>query len=194
MLCCVNHTPRYCLWHDHFCPLWSFKHTLQPEEGSHGGSRGWSGLPSVVGRAKLDYDKLLTLVTEVEMIINSPPLSYVTPDEPLILREPWAFQIASAVSRIGMMTSKSLSHSWAKEWDSVLNHFWRRWRGEYLLELWESHHYSLSDTHTTTVSVGDSFGSWRRSSIPGPGQSRSCNWKGRPQLRSHYPDTRKESF
>ena len=42
-------------------------------------------LKKVIGRAKLDYDELLTVVTEVEMIINSHPLSYVTPDD---LEEP----------------------------------------------------------------------------------------------------------
>ena len=42
-------------------------------------------LRKVIRKAKLDYDELLTVVTEVEMIINSRPLSYVTPDD---LEEP----------------------------------------------------------------------------------------------------------
>jgi hypothetical protein len=42
-------------------------------------------LKKVISRAKLDYDELLTVVTEVEMIINSRPLSYVSPDD---LEEP----------------------------------------------------------------------------------------------------------
>ena len=42
-------------------------------------------LKKVIGRAKLNYDELLTVVMEVEMIINSRPLSYFTPDD---LEEP----------------------------------------------------------------------------------------------------------
>ena len=39
----------------------------------------------VIGKTKLEYDELLTVVTEVEMIINSRTLSYVIPDD---LKEP----------------------------------------------------------------------------------------------------------
>ena len=42
-------------------------------------------MKKVIGRAKLDYDELLTMVMEVEMIINSCPLSYITSDD---LEEP----------------------------------------------------------------------------------------------------------
>jgi hypothetical protein len=33
------------------------------------------------GRAKLNYDELLTAVTEAEMIINSRPLEYISSDD-----------------------------------------------------------------------------------------------------------------
>ena len=39
---------------------------------------------------------------------------------------------------------------------SVLNHFWKRWRSEYLNELRESHRYSAKKTSVhSTVSKGD---------------------------------------
>lgn len=38
-------------------------------------------LKKVVGRASLKYDKLLTIVTEVEAVLNSRPLSYVSMDD-----------------------------------------------------------------------------------------------------------------
>ena len=42
-------------------------------------------LKKMIGRAQLSYDEILTAVTEVEAIINSRPLSYVSTDD---LEEP----------------------------------------------------------------------------------------------------------
>ena len=38
-------------------------------------------LKKMIGRAQLSYDEILTAVTEVESIINSRPLSYVSTDD-----------------------------------------------------------------------------------------------------------------
>ena len=38
-------------------------------------------LKKMIGRAKLTYDELVTAVIEVESVINSRPLSYVTQDD-----------------------------------------------------------------------------------------------------------------
>ena len=38
-------------------------------------------LKKMIGRAKFTYDELLTAITEVEVVINSRPLSYVSPDD-----------------------------------------------------------------------------------------------------------------
>jgi len=35
----------------------------------------------VIGQARLSYDELITIKAEIETIINSWPLSYVTPDD-----------------------------------------------------------------------------------------------------------------
>jgi hypothetical protein len=42
-------------------------------------------LKKIIGRARLTYDELLTSLIEVEMVINSHPLTYVSPDD---LQEP----------------------------------------------------------------------------------------------------------
>ena len=38
-------------------------------------------LQKMIAQAKFSYDELLTAITDVEMIINSRPLSYVSPDD-----------------------------------------------------------------------------------------------------------------
>ena len=38
-------------------------------------------LRKIIGRARLCYDELLTALTEVEMIVNSRPLSYVSTED-----------------------------------------------------------------------------------------------------------------
>ena len=38
-------------------------------------------LRKLIGRAKLDYDELSTLLAETEMVINSRPLTYVSSED-----------------------------------------------------------------------------------------------------------------
>ena len=96
-------------------------------------------LRKVIGKAKLNYDELLTVVTEVEMIINSRPLSYVTPDdleEPLtpshFLMGKKTMSIPDGISSDQdwdddiQITNPELSRR-MKHLNSVLNHFWKRW-------------------------------------------------------------------
>jgi len=44
-------------------------------------------LRKAIGRARLTYDELLTVVTEVEMVINSRPLTYVSSDDRVVRHE-----------------------------------------------------------------------------------------------------------
>jgi len=43
----------------------------------------------------------------------------------------------------------------AKHLNGVLNHFWKRWSKEYLLELRESHRHSSTSGALPEISVGD---------------------------------------
>ena len=101
------------------------------------------------------------------MIINTCPLSYVTPDdlkEPLtpahFLKGKRTMSIPDGISGDQdwdddiQITIPELSRR-MRHLNSVLNHFWKQWNGEYLIELWESHDYGSIEAQTTTISAGD---------------------------------------
>ena len=121
-------------------------------------------LRKMVGQAN-SFDELLTAVVETEAVINSRPLSTdyeepLTPSHLVVgqrllnlpdylghVRDPGDEDFEVNASQL----TKRVKHL-----ASVLNHFWRRWRSEYLNELRESHHYSAKKTpNCTSVSKGD---------------------------------------
>ena len=126
-------------------------------------------LRKMVGQASLNHDELVTAVTEIESIINSRPLSYVsagdteeplTPSHLLIGR-----RVLNLPDHLGYscdpgdedfdIDSTQLMRR-MKHLSNTLNHFWKRWRSEYLAELRESHRQLLKKSHgTPRVSVGD---------------------------------------
>ena len=124
-------------------------------------------LKKTIGRAVLTYDELLTAVTEVEMILNSRPLSYVSSDdveEPLtpshLLIGKRVLSLPDALPCDGdsdtetppMCPNKRMRHL-----NRILDHFWKRWKTEYLLELRECHRYSTTGNkgEGEPISVGD---------------------------------------
>ena len=126
-------------------------------------------LRKMVGRASLTQDEFVTAVTEIESIINSRPLTYVsagdieeplTPSHLLIGRrvlslpdylghfcdpEDEDFEIGAT------QLTKRMKHL-----SNILNHFRKRWRSEYLAELRESHKHLLKKSQgNPQISVGD---------------------------------------
>ena len=107
-------------------------------------------LRKTIGRAHLTYDELLTSLTEVEMTLNSRPISYVSADdleEALtpshllhgcrILSLPGPIRDVDE-SDAGDQGSPDLSKR-LKHLEKTRSDFWRRWRTEYLTELREAH-------------------------------------------------------
>lgn len=125
-----------------------------------------SCLKKVVGRASLTYDELLTVLTEVEMILNSRPISYISTED---VEEPLTPSHLLIGRRIIGLPNVLLSDSDLNDWqpspqcvtrrmdhlNTTLDHFWRRWTHEYLLELRESHHHERAKRRVDNVSVGD---------------------------------------
>ena len=128
-------------------------------------------LKKTIGRARLTYDELLTSLIEVEMVINSRPLTYVSPDD---LQEPLTPAHFLTGKRILNLPDSiccgedpddedvNLTHDHLtrrmKYLNVVLNHFWKRWQLEYLLDLRESHRRQYAACNcddVTTINTGD---------------------------------------
>jgi hypothetical protein len=123
-------------------------------------------LKKILGNARLTYEELLTLVIEVEAILNSRPLTHVSTEE---LDEP----LTPSHLIFGRRLMSSLPNSTIKEIDpewslnkqdatkrinhlnKLLDHFWKRWRDEYLLGLRESHRQGTRNPTLRIIAEGD---------------------------------------
>ena len=126
-------------------------------------------LTKFIGQAKFSLDELHTAVVEVESIINSRPLTYLSPsdlEEPLIPSHLIAGKcVISLPDDLGhqadlddgdFTVSQEQIRMRVKYSNLVLNHFWNRWRQEYLAELRESHrNYGQRCSGVPAISVGD---------------------------------------
>ena len=134
-------------------------------------------LKKAIGKNCLTHDELLTLVTEVEAVLNSRPLTYVSSEdagEPLtpshllvgyrIMTLPDPSVPDDSDYSPGTLTRR-MNHL-AK----TLGRFWKRWKKEYLLELREFHRtrskegiaYTLERGEVVTVyDEGHPRGLWR---------------------------------
>ena len=123
-------------------------------------------LKKIVGRTRLMYDELVTVVTEIEMILNSRPLSFVSSED---LDEPLTPSHLLTGRRLLCLpdpppdvdpdyggTSVELSLR-ARYLNTLLDHYWQRWKREYSLELREQHRTSRKNVvgDGKVVAVGD---------------------------------------
>ncbi len=120
----------------------------------------------MVGKAKLSYDQLTTVVIEVEAVINSRPLTYVSSDDfeqPLtpahllsgrrLLSLPdgiYCKDMEEDFETTPQLLTKRLIYL-----NRILNEFWKQWRTEYLLELREAHRHGRKTSDTEAIGVGD---------------------------------------
>ena len=111
-------------------------------------------LRKALGQAKLSYDELLTALIEIEMVINSRPLTYISADD---LDEPLTPSHLLVGRRLlSYPDHLTVDHEEDSDVDAsplntrfrhlnqLLDGFWSRWRKEYLLELREARHHHRS--------------------------------------------------
>ena len=125
-------------------------------------------LRKVVGRARFSYNEMHTAIVEIEAIVNGRPLSYVHPDD---LEQPLT-PSHLLVGRRLLSLPDHLTHlepeddedfelttemlqKRAKHLNNVINHFWKRWSREYLLELRDAHRQRNSKSAKRNLSAGD---------------------------------------
>ena len=122
-------------------------------------------LRKAVGKNCLSYDELLTLVTEVEAVLNSRPLTYISSEE---VEEPLTPSHLMLGFRVMSLPDPSSLHD--PDFNEsgsecltqrrahvcrVLKNFWRRWKREYLTELREFHRTKTQGGSKYTLQVGE---------------------------------------
>ena len=120
-------------------------------------------LRKVVGGARLRKDELLTVVSEIEAVLNSCPLSYVstedfeepiTPSHLLCGRRLLTPAPVDSESESDYELSRDSVRRRARHMNAVIGHFWQRWKTEYLLEL-RNHHITKHQPQYRCVQVGE---------------------------------------
>ena len=122
-------------------------------------------LKKVVGKAKLTYEEMETVLIEIEMVINCRPLTYLykevkeslTPSHLVIGRRLMSNFTNSDAAKVDY-SSEHLNNRY-KYLKSVIEHYWKRFSKEYLLELHEHHLYNHKRNYDEfcKLLVGDVF-------------------------------------
>ena len=120
-------------------------------------------LKNVLKNARLTYEELLTIVTEIELVLNSRPLTYLHFDD---AEEPLTPSHLVASRRL-MTLSEDCAIKEEKESDTelltrrqrylilLLSYFWNRWRNGYVLSLREHHCNVAKRNNAPVIAVGD---------------------------------------
>ena len=125
-------------------------------------------LRKMIGKTKLRHDELRTLLVEVEAIVNSWPLTFVSPnnlEEPLtpshlltgcrLLSLPDNRDYKQETDKTFTTSSETLNKRMVLM-NRLLQLFWKRWRSEYLLELRTAHvPQGPASTGRKTIAEGD---------------------------------------
>ena len=106
-------------------------------------------LCKVIGKASLSYKEIETILTEVEAVVNSRPITFThtSSEEPVPL-SPSHFLIGqrltalpptvNATSAVPDVNQNQLNRRWRYR-QRIVNMFWIRWKREYLMELRSAH-------------------------------------------------------
>ena len=146
-----------------FRPTWKFITPRAPWVG------GWweqliqsvkKGLRKTLGLRLITVEEITTVLTEIELCINSRPLTYISdnPEYDVITAE--GFLITKAAISIKQASKAHPYHALSQVQGTILEHFWQVWRNEYLTKLprnfTNSHSHRNIDNivRSATVKIG----------------------------------------
>ncbi|GFV13376.1 uncharacterized protein TNCV_2295691 [Trichonephila clavipes] len=108
-------------------------------------------LRKILGRALLTFEELSTILSEVEVIVNHRPLTYVEndPGEPEPLTPAHFLELGYGDSKypihfIELIDATTVKESYKKRKTYrtlLLKQLWRRWKEQYLLQLKTANHF-----------------------------------------------------
>ncbi|GFT04977.1 integrase catalytic domain-containing protein [Trichonephila clavipes] len=114
-------------------------------------------LRKILGRALLTFEELSTILSEVEVIVNHRPLTYVEndPGEPEPLTPAHFLELGYGDSKYPIHFIELIDASTAKESYKkrktyrtlLLKQLWRRWKEQYLLQLKTANHFKTPSVH-----------------------------------------------
>ena len=145
---------------------WKFNIELSPWQGGHYERMVRSVkrcLRKVLGSASISFDELSTVVCEVECILNSRPLSYIsdeadgeilTPSHLLMGRR--LLSLPAGIEGKFKHCETDCQQALSKRFlhlTRILSHFWNRWRREYLINLRETH--KMNSHKSVNINPGD---------------------------------------
>eukprot|EP00794_Sanderia_malayensis_P001256 gene1256-biopygen483 len=131
---------------------WKFNLAVSPWQGGHFERMVRSVkrcLRKVLGNARVNLDELTTVLTEVENNLNSCPLTFeydeleeqvLTPSHLLVGRR--LSSLSEGIELKSNINDADINNSLNKRFlylSRKLDHFWNRWRKEYLIDLREAH-------------------------------------------------------
>eukprot|EP00112_Aurelia_sp_Birch-Aquarium-sp1_P014174 Seg3041.3 transcript_id=Seg3041.3/GoldUCD/mRNA.D3Y31 product="hypothetical protein" protein_id=Seg3041.3/GoldUCD/D3Y31 len=118
-----------------------------------------------IGTAKISSDELHTVLVEIEGVLNSRPLTYQLPDS---LTEPLTpSHLVTGRRLLQLPTSgegndddedfirQDKLHKRSRYISRLLDHYWNRWKYEYLVDLREHHRMKKSHQKLQQTNVGD---------------------------------------
>ena len=111
-------------------------------------------LKKCLSNSKVTYEEMLTLLIEIEKIINNRPLTYVYND---LSEEPLTPSHLVNGRRLGKNVSEEVNDpiDLNGQLTKILDHFWKRWSRDYLLELRETHRLKHERNSTSSIKLGD---------------------------------------
>ena len=97
-------------------------------------------LTRIVGNSKLDFEEMSTVLAQIEACLNSRPLSAIphNNDDGIEMLTPGHFLIGRPLQALPDPAKSFQKQSLLRRWylcQSLVRHFWERWRNEYLIAI-----------------------------------------------------------